>query len=57
MYPLRETLTKKFEVNSTNVMESTEQMNEQMNIQTDERKGESYIPLGINAEGIIRPLV
>ena len=36
-----------------NVTES----NEQMNIRTKERKGKSYIPLGIYAEGIIRPLV
>ena len=35
-----------------------EQMNEQMNIRTDEQKYENYIPLSINAGGITRgPLV
>ena len=47
------TLTKNFAVNSTNVTESNERTNEQMNIRTDKRQGESYIPLGINAGGII----
>ena len=28
-------------------------MNEQTNIRTDERKSENYIPVGINAGGII----
>ena len=28
--------------------------NEHTNIRTDERKGENYIPVGINAGGIIR---
>ena len=64
IYSLRETLTKNFEVNSTNVTESNEQTNEQtneptnqptnehMNGRTDKRQGENYIPRGINAGGI-----
>ena len=36
---------KNFVVNSTNVMDA------QTNERTDERKGENYIPLGINAGG------
>ena len=48
IYSLRETLTKNFEVNSTNLPES----NQRTNIRRDERKGENYIPLGINAGGI-----
>ena len=51
IYSLRETLTKNFEVNSTNVTESNERTNER----TDERQGENYKPLGINAGGIISP--
>ena len=53
IYSLRETLTKNFEVNSTDVAESNERTNEQMNQQTYEWKGENYIPLGINAGGVI----
>ena len=49
IYSLRETLTKNFEENSTNLKESNEQTK---NIRTDERQGENYIPLGINAGGI-----
>ena len=41
IYPNRETLTKNFDANS-----------ELTNIQTDERKDENYIPVGINAGGI-----
>ena len=56
IYSLRETLTKNFEVNSTNVTESNkrtnEQTNEHTNGRTDKRQGENYIPLGINAGGI-----
>ena len=48
IYSLRETLTKNFEVNSTNVTES----NERTYIRKDERIGENYIPLGKNAGGI-----
>ena len=40
-----------FDANSTNVTEV--RTNEQTNIQTDERKDENYIPLGINAGGIM----
>ena len=40
-----------FDANSTNVTEV--RTNELTNIRTDERKDESYIPLGINAGGII----
>ena len=36
--PIRETLTKNFDINSTNMMESNEQMNEHMNGQTERRK-------------------
>ena len=39
IYSLRETLTKNFEVNSTNVTES----NERTNIRTDKHQGENYI--------------
>ena len=57
IYSLRETLTKNFVVNSTNVTESNERTktrtNERTNIRTDKYQGESYIPLGINAGGII----
>ena len=49
IYSLTETLTKNFEVNSTNMMESYEQMN----IRMDKWKGKSYIPLSINAGGIM----
>ena len=42
---LTKTLTKKIEVNSTNVTESNERPNER----TNERKGENYIPLGITS--------
>ena len=49
IYSLGETLTKNFEVNSTNVTES----NERTNIQTDKREGKNYIPLGISAGGIM----
>ena len=52
IYSLRETLTKNFEANSTNVTES----NERMKIRTDERKDENYITLGINAGGMIKQL-
>ena len=56
IYSLRETLTKNFEVNSTNVTESNERTNtrtnERTNIRTDKRQGENYIPRGINAGGI-----
>ena len=38
-------------VNSTNVTESNKRTNTQT--RTDKRQGESYIPLGINAGGII----
>ena len=58
IYSLRETLTKNFDVNSTNVTESNERTNtrtnERMNIRTDKRQGENYIPRGINAGGITR---
>ena len=37
-----------FDANSTN-----ERTNEHTNGRTDERKGENYIPVGINAGGII----
>ena len=57
IYSLRETLTKNFEVNSTNVTESNERTNtrtnEHTNGRTDKRQGENYIPRGINAGGII----
>ena len=67
IYSLRETLTKNFEVNSTNVTESNERTNEQTyertNGQTSRRKlytprhkcrgYKNYIPRGINAGGII----
>ena len=56
IYSLRETLTKNFEVNSTNVTESNERTNtrtnERTNERTDKRQGENYIPRGINAGGI-----
>ena len=52
IYSLRETLTKNFEVNSTNVTESSERTNTRTNIRTDKRQGENYIPRGINAGGI-----
>ena len=60
IYSLRETLTKNFDVNSTNVTESNERTNtgtneltnEHTNGQTDKRQGENYIPRGINAGGI-----
>ena len=55
MYPLRETLTENFDVNSTNATESNERTNERTNKQTnggtDKRKDESYISIGINAGG------
>ena len=54
IYPLRETLTKNFEVNSTNVTENNDQTNKQTNIRTDKRKDENYIPLSINAGGIMK---
>ena len=44
-------------VNSTNETESNERTNtrtnQRTNTRTDKRQGESYIPLGINAGGII----
>ena len=56
IYSLRETLTKNFEVNSTNVTESNEltntRTNEHTNGRTDKRQGENYIPCSINAGGI-----
>ena len=60
IYSLRETLTKNFDVNSTNVTESNERTNtrtnEHTNGRTDKRQGENYIPRGINAGGIIKML-
>ena len=57
IYSLRETLTKNFEVNSTNVTESNKPTNARTNEHTnggmDKRQGKNYIPLGINAGGII----
>ena len=53
IYSLRETLTKNFEVNSTNVTESDERTNERTNERTYKRKDENYIALGINARGIL----
>ena len=50
IYSLRETLTKNFEVNSTNVMESNGRTKER----TDEHQGENYIPRVINAGGIMK---
>ena len=48
-------MTQNFDTNSTNVTEvrTNKRTNEQTNIQTDERKDENYIPVGINAGGII----
>ena len=43
-----------FDVNSTNVTEV--RTKEHTNGRTDKRKDENYIPLGINAGGIIIPL-
>ena len=62
IYSLRETLTKNFDVNSTNVTESNERTNtrtnertnEHTNGRTDKRQGENYIPRGINAGGIMK---
>ena len=52
IYSWRETLTKNFEVNSTNKTESNERTNEWTNKQTNiKRRGESYIPPGIYAGG------
>ena len=48
-------MTQNFDANSTNVTEV--RTNELTNIRTDERKGENYIPVGINAGGIITLLV
>ena len=36
--------------------QTNEQMNEQTNIRMDKRKDENYIPLGINAGGIIKKI-
>ena len=60
IYPLRETLTEDFDVNSTNATESNEQPNEHTNGQTERpklftprHKCRGYnLPLGINAGGI-----
>ena len=49
IYPLKETLTENFDVNSTNAMKVT---NEWTNIWMDKRKDESYIPLSTNAGAI-----
>ena len=46
-------MTKNFEVNSMDVTESNELTNERTNILTGEQEGESDIPLGINAGGIM----
>ena len=43
-------MTQNFDANSTNMTEV--RTDEQTNIQTDERKDENYIPVGINAGGI-----
>ena len=47
-------MTQNFDANSTNVTEvrTNEPTNEHTNGRTDERKGENYIPVGINAGGI-----
>ena len=42
-------MTQNFDANSTNVTEV--RTNERTNIRTDKRKGENYIPVGINAGG------
>ena len=44
-------MTQNFDANSTNVTEV--RTNEHTNGRTDERKDENYIPVGINAGGII----
>ena len=47
-------MTQNFDANSTNVTEvrTNERTNEHTNGRTDKRKGENYIPVGINAGGI-----
>ena len=44
-------MSQNFDANSTNVTEV--RTNERTNIQTDERKDKNYIPVGINAGGIM----
>ena len=51
IYTTWETLTQNFDANSTQRKEV--QRNAQTNERTYERKDENYIPLGINARGII----
>ena len=48
-------MTQNFDANSTNVTEV--RTNELTNIRTDKRKGENYIPVGINAGGITKELI
>ena len=52
IYSLKKTLTKNFEVNSTNVTES----NERTNIRTDEHHGENCINAGGIKISLLRPL-
>ena len=50
----------KYDVQTSNVRtneRTNEQTNERTNIRTDEREDENYIPLGINAGGIISPQI
>ena len=51
IYTTWETLTQNFDANSTNER-TNERTNEHTNGRMDERKGENYIPVGINAGGI-----